>query len=503
MPSFTISLPDSPIEHTNQAAHDNQYDPSDLQLSSRGESKSEHSSSSKTMSKASTRKEEHSTEAQQEKEKRSSSETPEEKKKRRQEEKEKRSLSETPEEKKKRRQERRDRKEKKEKSRKERALAETTEEEKKRSEEKKEKKRKKKEKKEKESKTRSNNVPEALESRSSESREDRRSASTVGRGVNSTQGCEDSSVCAEYEDNNSLTEMSLDEQKLLRHKVKTLSCQLETANEKIRQLDDRNARMSDLVETANEKIRQLDDRNARMSDLAVQLLKTEEELEYTTEENNEYSTRVVALEQALISQETELDNALTAMRQNDPAKQEREILQETQLDNALTAIRQNDQANRERDLLETEEATNSFASEEGSAQWTIIRKELKAVRGELEQSKHERDMAVDKTTKVSIRLAELQAETDESRGKLTESQALIAQMRALWQLNSPSSAVDIKRAFFWSSKKDDKPTLSSNDDLYIDAIDATEDNTSVSSEDWSGRDEMDHHERRRHEEAST
>jgi hypothetical protein len=334
-------------------------------------------------------------------------------------------------------------------------------------------------------------VPEALESRSSESHEDRRSESIVGQGVNSTQQCEDSSVYAEYEDNSS---MSIDEQKLLRQQVKTLCCELETANEKIRLLDDR---------------------NARMCDLAVQLLKTEEQLEYTTEENNEYSSNVVALEQALLLQETELDNALTVIRQKDQAKREREILQETELRDALTAIRQNDQAKRERDLLETEQATNSFASEEVSDEWTIIRKELKAVRSELEQSKQERDMAVDKTTKVSIQLAELKAETDKSRGQLTESQALIAQMRSLWQHNSPGSTVDIKRAFFWSSKKDDKPTMSSADDLYIDAIkptmssdddlclDATEDNTSVSSEDWSGCDEMDHHERRRHREAST
>jgi CHASE3 domain sensor protein len=100
--------------------------------------------------------------------------------------------------------------------------------------------------------------------------------------------------------------MSVDEHNLLRHKVKTLSCQLKTANETIRQLDDR---------------------NARMSDLAVQLVKTEEQLEYTTEENKEYSSNVWALEQALILQETELDNALAVIRLNDQAKRERDLLE--------------------------------------------------------------------------------------------------------------------------------------------------------------------------------
>jgi hypothetical protein len=126
--------------------------------------------------------------------------------------------------------------------------------------------------------------------------------------------------------------------------------------------------------------------------------------------------------------------------------------------------------------------------------------ELKAVRGELEQAQQERDMAVDKATAVSIQLAELKAEKDESRDKSTESHALIEQMRALmWQRGSANiSTGAIKRGFFW--KKDDvKPGLSSNEN---ECIDATEDNTSMSSDCLNGSwDDMDYHERRSQEEA--
>jgi hypothetical protein len=201
--------------------------------------------------------------------------------------------------------------------------------------------------------------------------------------------------------------MSLDEENLLRRKVKTLSFQLKTANERIRQLDGR---------------------NARMSDLSVQLVKTEEQLEYTTEENKELSSRVRALEEAI-------------------------ILQETELDNALTVIRQNDQAKRECDILEAIKVANPFASEEVDVQ-PSIREELKAVQGELEQLQQERDMAVDKATKVSVQLAELKAETD-----LAESHALIEQMRALRAQGSSSSTGAINRGFLWS-KKDDKSARS-------------------------------------------
>jgi hypothetical protein len=61
-----------------------------------------------------------------------------------------------------------------------------------------------------------------------------------------------------------------------------------------------------------------------------------------------------------------------------------------------------------------------------------IRKELEAVRANMVQLKQERDMAVDKATRVSIQLVDLKVETDESldqvTAQLTESHALVEQM---------------------------------------------------------------------------
>jgi nucleoside diphosphate kinase len=211
-----------------------------------------------------------------------------------------------------------------------------------------------------------------------------------------------------------------------------------------------------------------------MSNLGVQLVKTEEQLEYATEGKKAYCSRVRALEQALILQENELDNALALIRQN---------------------------AKQGHDFLETGKTTNHFASEDVDERFPIrkmliasekvkeqflIRKQLKAVRGELEQAQQERDMAVAKATAASI--------------QLTESQALVEQMRALmWQQDPATNSKGvIKRDFLWS-KDDDNLGISFYDD---DCTDATEDNTSVSSEDLhgSGKD-MDYNPRRRREEA--
>jgi hypothetical protein len=208
----------------------------------------------------------------------------------------------------------------------------------------------KKEKKEKGSKTRSKSLAEAIGNNIIESHDDHRSASvTLGQEADSKQHHRHhpttsprgsihpasssgailwvSSVCAQYEAKNSIiteemTGMTLDAQNLLRHKVKTLSCELKTANETIRQLDER---------------------NAQMSDLEVQFVQTEEELEYTTEENMEYSSRVRALEHALILQETELDNALTFIRQNDQARHERDLLEEEKATKPLSSEEVNEQ----------------------------------------------------------------------------------------------------------------------------------------------------------------
>jgi hypothetical protein len=488
MPSFNISQQEGPID-MNQAIRDSQYATNLLSPSKVSKHKSEQPSSSKTTSKASTRKgKESSAKAPQEKEKRVFSETSQEKMKRRQEHKVKKEQTE------------------KKKNRKEGTLSETPEEMKKRREERKEKESRK-ERKEKELKTRSNSAPEATAgTRSNEFHKVRRSASvTVGREANFGQQSEEyqqhhreqmtasrvsiagngilsdtASAQRSIARNISIkrdisvwTDKScfssketkgkvLDELNLLRYNVKTLSFQLKSAKETIRQLDDR---------------------NARMSDQAVQLVKTEEQLEYTTEENKEYSSRVRALEQALILQESELDSALTAM------------------------------AKREHDSLETGKATDPFASEnidellsiheesiasEEVDEQVSIRNELKAIRGELEQAQQERDMAVDKATAVSIQLAELKAEKDESHHS-TENHALIEQVRArMWQQGSPTSSPGaIKRDFFWT-KDVDKLGMPSNEN---ECIDTTEDNSSVSSGASNGWNDMDYHERRSLEEA--
>jgi hypothetical protein len=450
MPSFNVSLPDISTIDMNQAGSGDEA--THLQSPSKvckSDSDSEQSSSSKTTSKTLSRKGKDRTKGQQKKEKRALSETPEEKKKRRQEKKAKKEQKE----KKKRRAERK---------------------EKRRREEGKEKKEKKIEK---ELKTRSNRGVEAIETRSSESHDKRRrqqceeyqyheqqqqqmktphgsiagngmvidTASTNGSIIRNGFIMRDSSIWT--------TEEMKDELNLLRHNVKTLSCQLKTANETIRQLEDR---------------------NARMSDLAVQLVKTEVQLEYTTEENKEYSSHVRTLEQALILQESELDTALTVIRQN---------------------------VERERVLLKTGETINLSTSEEVIKQFSIRKEllaseeaeEVKAIRGELKQAQQERDMAVDKATAVSIQLAELKAETDVSCDQLTESRALIEQMRALmWQQDPATRSTGAMHGFFWS-KDDDKPSMSPNED---ECIGSTDDDTSVSSEAWNGCNEMDYHERR-------
>jgi hypothetical protein len=402
-------------------------------------SESENSSSSKTMSEASFRRGKDCTKSQQEREKRTLAEA----------EKEQNGKEKSRKEEKKRRKEEKKRRQEEKKSRQEEKKQRKIE----------------KEKREMELKVTSNRGVEAIETRSSESDDNRRSVSvSVGQEANSRQQCEEcqhhhqqqmtalrgsitsnrmvidaasingsinSSIC---------TGKSCFSTEEIRDELYLLSCQLKTANETIHQLDNRNARMSDLVE----------------------LVKTEEQLEYRAEENKDYCSHVRALEQALILQESELDNALTVIRQN---------------------------AERERVLLKAGKTTNLFASEDVDEQHSIRKvliaseeaEELKAVRGELEQAQQERDMAVDKATAASIQLAELKAETDESRDQLTESHALFEQMRALmWQEKSATSSNGaIKRGFVWS-KDNGKPGMSSNED---ECSGSTDDITSVLSED--------------------
>jgi hypothetical protein len=183
------------------------------------------------------------------------------------------------------------------------------------------------------------------------------------------------------------------------------------------------------------------------------------------------------------------------------------LMQETELDQALAAIRKHDQEQRNRDKLKKEEETNPFAGKEVDEQLEM-REELAAVREELDLLQSERDMAVGKATKLSIQLAELRAESDEFRDQLSECNALIEHLRSTNQ-SSSNSVGGSKRGFFWG-KKDEKYSpdnlgTTSNDDDVIDdeVVDTTEENTSVSSDEWNaGTEEMSYHERRRHEEAS-
>lgn len=71
---------------------------------------------------------------------------------------------------------------------------------------------------------------------------------------------------------------------------------------------------------------------------------------------------------------------------------------------------------------------------------SLIRTELEAFRVAMMQLQKERDMAVDKSTKVSILLVDLMDETDESCDQLTESHALVEQRRTPCQQCSPTSS---------------------------------------------------------------
>jgi hypothetical protein len=257
-------------------------------------------------------------------------------------------------------------------------------------------------------------------------------------------------------------EVSIQQQKFLLRMVKTLSRKLKKADDKIRRLNGT---------------------NAAMQELAVNLTKSEEQLEYASEENNEFAARVRALEQALLMQETELDQA-------------------------LALIRKNDQEKRKRESLEAEQETNPFAGKQVDEQLQM-REELAAVRDELDILQSERDKAVDKATKLSIQLAELRAESDEFRDQLSECHAMIEHLRNSNHHSSSSSVGGSKRGFFWNKKDEkNKSGTSSNDDDVVDdeVVDTTEENTSVSSDDcWNGgsdTEDMTHQERRRHEEAS-
>jgi myosin heavy subunit len=234
--------------------------------------------------------------------------------------------------------------------------------------------------------------------------------------------------------------VSIQQQKFLLRMVKTLSRKLQKADDKIKGLKQK---------------------QHEYQDLTVQLTKAEEHLEYSSEENTEYLTRIRALEQALLMQETELDQA-------------------------VATIRQFDEERRKRDLLEQEQATNPFAADD-SAERLKTEEELACCKQELEQLNLERDTAVNKATQLSIALAEIRAEADEFRDQLSECRTVIAHLRERQDKSSPNGGK--RGGFFWAKTPPSGTEKAVNANDGVDKsnevdIEPTEDNTSVSSGDW-------------------
>jgi hypothetical protein len=237
------------------------------------------------------------------------------------------------------------------------------------------------------------------------------------------------------------------------------------------------------VEEVESENRRLNVENTAMQDLETHLNQAEEQLEYATEENHEFSTRVHALEQALVAQETELDNALATIRKQ--AKRNRKS--ENKID-SLTA---------DAELAKRAQLEEQLAFSE----------ELEAVQEEMELLRHERDRAVERSIKSKIQSGNLKAEVSESYDRVTECKVVIEELRTLWQnsLNQHSSSADRRSSVssvssfsslpistglstlgsLWgfSNKDDEKSTVSKCDDDSM--LDHTEENTSEGSEeDW-------------------
>jgi hypothetical protein len=250
------------------------------------------------------------------------------------------------------------------------------------------------------------------------------------------------------------------------------------------------ARVKD-VESENRHLRE---ENTAMQDLEKHLNQAEEQLEYATEENREFSTRVHALEQALVGQETELDNALATIRK---------------------------QKKRERKLLDAEKAADSVVGDAELAhhvqveQQLAYREELDAIQEEVDLLRHERDEAIGRAITLSMETATLKAEVSESCDHVTECKVVIEQLRTLWQnslaqQSSSASVCSVSKKMdrrpstssvssfsglpisirmntlgsLWGfgNKDDDKSIVSNYDEDCM--LDQTEDNTDASEEDW-------------------
>jgi hypothetical protein len=296
---------------------------------------------------------------------------------------------------------------------------------------------------------------------------------------------DDMSVCNDDEINSVITgftdvnvDVTLHQQKFLLRMVKT---------------------MGRKVAKAEAKIRSLGERNFQMEELRVQLTKSEEQLEYASEDNNDYSVRVRALEEALLMQETELDNALETVRKQGEARRKEELLKaEREVKTNTNPFAEMSITNPfEENSFAEETTTNPFAGNEDDEQIATTREEVAAIREELAQLQQERDMAVERVTTVAIQLAELRADTDESRDQLTESRAIMERLQAAKQQSSSNSIGN----FLWA-KKDAKSVMSMAAD---EAIDGTESTGSVSSVAWPHSDhsgDAAYEVGRRHDEAS-
>jgi hypothetical protein len=212
-------------------------------------------------------------------------------------------------------------------------------------------------------------------------------ASTVRSTMDDMSVCNDdeiNSVITGFTENTTM-DVTLHQQKFLLRMVKT---------------------MGRKVAKAEAKIRSLGEKNFQMEELAVQLKKSEEQLEYASEDNNDYSVRVRALEEALLMQETELDNALETIRLQGEARRKEELRKaereaktstnpfaEMTITNPFAENPFADEMNTNPFAEET--TTNPSAGDEDDEQLATTREEVAAIREELAQLQQERDMAVE------------------------------------------------------------------------------------------------------------
>jgi hypothetical protein len=478
-------------------------------------------------------------------------ETPEEKEKRKRERKDK-SSTETPEEKVKRKMERKDKKqrkkEKKERKEKESKSKDSTET----SEEKAQRRQEKKDKKEKESKSKdSTETPEEKAQRRKERKENKKDKKNKRdsqiqkkddkaqkldiaeklqcRSLGSENVTQATDVDSDWSDDGSMQFDIL---------VKTLRRRLEE------------------VESEN---RQLNEKNIAMQALEIQLIRAEEQLEHAAKEKNDFSHRIYALEQALADQKTELDNTPVTMKPitfeagpigmllgttindqacrvdgfvdggpDDPSQARKSgkiqmgdvivsvngIVPDSYED-AIDLLKEG--GTREivfRSGTQDDDYDDDYLSTDGIDDGLIIsdekndkklayHEELAVVQEQLNQLRHERDMAIDRASELTIQSGNCKAKLSESYERVAECKVVIEQLRASlldhstqqsssasvcsvpkkMDLRSGTLSIGLKKlGSLWGNrnKNGDKMVMSTYDDDCM--LDLTEDNTSVASE---------------------